>query len=51
MQISGDGEGKNQNRQSKYAASICGEKQAYYAVVKKTDGSMGGGSNDSFFQE
>ncbi len=29
---------------------ICGAKQAYYAIVKKMDGSMGGGSDDSFFK-
>jgi hypothetical protein len=29
---------------------ICGAKQAYYAIVKKTDGSMGGESDDFFFK-
>ncbi len=29
---------------------IHGAKWAYYAIVKKTDGSMDGGSNDSFFK-
>jgi hypothetical protein len=29
---------------------ICGAKRAYYAIVKKTDGSTGGGSDDSFFK-
>ncbi len=28
---------------------IRGAKQAYFAIVKKTDGSTGGGSDDSFF--
>ncbi len=28
---------------------ICGAKWAYFAIVKKTDGSTGGGSDDSFF--
>jgi hypothetical protein len=29
---------------------IHGAKLAYYTIVKKTDGSTGGGSNDSFFK-
>jgi hypothetical protein len=29
---------------------ICGTKWAYYTIVKKTDGSTGGRSNDSFFK-
>jgi hypothetical protein len=29
---------------------ICGAKRGYYGIVKKMDGSMGGGSNDSFFE-
>jgi hypothetical protein len=29
---------------------ICGAKWAYYTIVKKTDGSTGGGSDDSFFE-
>jgi hypothetical protein len=29
---------------------IGGAKWVYYAIVKKTDGSTGGGSNDSFFE-
>jgi hypothetical protein len=29
---------------------ICGAKRAYFAVVKKTDGSTGGGSDDSFLE-
>ncbi len=28
---------------------ICVAKRAYYAIVKKTDGSTGGGSKDSIF--
>ncbi len=28
---------------------ICVAKRAYYAIVKKTNGSMGGGSKDSIF--
>ncbi len=29
---------------------ICGAKRVYFAIVKKMDGSMGGGSDDSFFE-
>jgi hypothetical protein len=29
---------------------IRGAKQVYYAIAKKTDGSTGGGSDDSFFE-
>ncbi len=29
---------------------ICGAKRVYYTIVKKTDGSTGDGSDDSFFK-
>jgi hypothetical protein len=41
---------KIQTGDSNMPLHIRGAKRAYYAIVKKTDGSMGGGSDDSFFK-
>jgi hypothetical protein len=50
MKISGDGKGKIKTGDPNMPSHICGAKWAYYAIVKRTDGSTGGGSDDSFFE-